>query len=78
VRVPDPAYRAADHLVNHPHPLSLGLWRLIAGGDLSRVEVSWTALLALLAAVPVTIAGIVQRPLPMARPASHRPQLTYE
>jgi hypothetical protein len=78
VRVPDPAYRAADHLVNHPHPLGLGLWRLIAGGDLSRVEVSWTALLALLAAVPVAFAGIVSAPSRWLARRPIAPQLTYE
>ena len=59
-------------------PLGLGLWQLMAGGDLPRVGVSWTALLALLAAVPVAFAGIVSVP---ARWLARRPiasQLMYE
>jgi hypothetical protein len=59
-------------------PLGLGLWRLIAGGDLPRVEVSWTALLALLAAVPVTFAGIVSVPARWLARRPIGPQLTYE
>jgi hypothetical protein len=52
--------------------LGLDLWQLMAGGDLPRVEVSWTALLALLAAVPVAFAGIVSIP-PDGSPGVHRP-----
>ena len=59
-------------------PLGLGLWQLMAGGDLPRVEVSWTALLALMAAVPVAFAGIVSIPARWLARRPIAPQLVYE
>jgi putative ABC transport system permease protein len=59
-------------------PLGLGLWQLMAGGDLPRVEVSWAALLALLAAVPVAFAGIVSIPALWLARRPIAPQLAYE
>ena len=59
-------------------PLGLGLWQLMAGGDLPRVEVSWTALLALLTAVPVAFAGIVSIPALWLARRPIAPQLAYE
>ena len=50
----------------------------MAGGDLPRVEVSWTALLALLAAVPVAFAGIVSIPALWFARRPIAPQLAHE
>jgi len=72
------AARACALAIGVGIPLGLGLWRLIAGGDLPRVEVSWTALLALLAAVPVAFAGIVSVPARWLARRPIAPQLTYE
>jgi putative ABC transport system permease protein len=59
-------------------PLGLGLWQLMAGGDLPRVEVPWAALLALLTAVPVAFAGIVSVPALWLARRPIAPQLAYE
>jgi hypothetical protein len=59
-------------------PLGLGLWQLVAGGDLPRVEVSSTALLTLVAAVPLAFAGIVSIPARWLARRPIAPQLVYE
>ena len=59
-------------------PLGLGLWSLMAGGDLPRVSVSGLSLALLAVTVPVAFAAIVSVPARLLARRPVAPLLTYE
>ncbi|MGN6678240.1 MAG: FtsX-like permease family protein, partial [Streptosporangiaceae bacterium] len=59
-------------------PLGLGLWSLMAGGDLPRVSVSGLSLGLLAVTVPVAFAAIVSVPARLLARRPVAPLLTYE
>ena len=59
-------------------PLGLGLWSLMAGGDLPRVSVSGLSLVLLAVTVPVAFAAIVSVPARLLARRPVAPLLTYE